>query len=235
MRIAPCLVTLAAFLVGVGASALAAPGLSGPPPVAGGPAPATLAQMDGSRYVLNPFESVSMSDEYIWTDNRHRAYVDPAGWHANGFLLFDVSGIPDNSTITGMTLRCYLEDAFNSPHNEPVVDVYYSGDDGWRRDTALPGTLSLDELLLGNVAFHEFVPYYDFTLDVNAHDWSVDLADDQICIGFTNTNELTLPSYVYFIGAYGDPPGPPPELTIETSNPTPVQQNSWGRVKSLYR
>jgi hypothetical protein len=66
---------------------------------------------------------------------------------------------------------------------------------------------------------------------VSAHDWSIDLADNQLCLGFTN--DVNYYSYVYFIGAYGDPPGPPPELTI-TTGITPVADSSWSRVKSLY-
>lgn len=194
----------------------------------------TLVQLDAGRYVITPFESVSISDEYTWTDNRHRAYVDPAGWHANGFLLFDVSGIPDGEIVTGMALRCYLEDAFGSPAHDPYVDIYYSADDNWTRDTALPGSLSLDVLLLNDVHFTTYTVYYDFTLDAGAHDWSGDLGDNRICIGFTN--DVPYNSYVYFHGAYGEPAGPPPELTIETTpNPSPVETHSWGRVKALYR
>lgn len=193
----------------------------------------TAVQLDANRYVITPFQSVSMNGENVWTDNRHRAYVDPSGWRANGFLLFDVSSIPNDATIIGMTLRCYLEDAFGSPRYDPYVSVYYSADDGWTRETVAPGTLSLDTLLEADVPFTTFIEYFDFVLDAGAHDWSTDLADNEICIGFTNPASYY--SYVYFYGAYGDPAGPPPQLTIETEGGTPVENTSWGRVKSLFR
>jgi len=208
--------------------------LEGPvpnPPGAGNAG--SLVQMGAHRYVVTPFESVSISDQYVWTDNRHRAYFD-GSMRVNGFLLFDISGIPDGDTIVGMTLRCYLEEAFGSPYSNPVVDVYYSADDGWTRDTMQPGALSLDVLLLNDVPFTTFIPYYDFVLDTGAHDWSGDLADNQICIGFTN--DVTYYSYVYFYGAYGEPAGPPPELTIETTpGPSPADSQTWAEIKSLFR
>jgi hypothetical protein len=193
-----------------------------------------IVRLGPNRYLLSPIESVSISDEFTWTDNRHRAYTDQTGWHANGFLLFDVSGIPDGETIVSLSLRCYLEDAFGSPRNNPTVDVYYSGDDDWTRDTALPGSLSLDTLLLGGVLFTSFIEYYDFPLDAAAHDWSVDLADNRICIGFTNV--VPDYSYVYFYGAYGDPMGIHPGLTIETTGGgTAAESETWSAIKALFR
>ncbi|MBU0519424.1 T9SS type A sorting domain-containing protein [bacterium] len=165
-------------------------------------------------YVISPFESVNTGTG-VWADNRHRAYYGSGGVTiANGFLLFDVTTIPDDATIVSMTLRCYLENAYGSPAYNPVVDVYYSGDDGWTRTSVSSNSLSLDVLLVDDVPFTSYIPTYDFVLDVGAHDWSVDLADNQICIGFTN--DVTYFSYAYFFGAYGTPTGPAPELTIET-------------------
>jgi len=165
-------------------------------------------------YVITPFESTNTGTN-TWFDNRHRAYYGSGGVTiANGFLLFDVSGIPDDAVITSMTLRCYLENAFGSPAYNPVVDVYYSPDDGWTRTSVGPTSLSFGALLVNDIPFTSYIDHYDFVLDVGAHDWSVDLADNQICIGFNN--DVTYYSYVYFFGAYGTPTGPPPELTIET-------------------
>jgi hypothetical protein len=182
-------------------------------------------------YVISPFESVSMTSAEIWRDNRHRAYLSSELEHLDGFLLFDVGVVPDTETISSMTLRCYLEDRFDSPHLNPIVDVYYSTSDGWDRGTVAPGALSLDVLLLDDVPFTTYVTYYDFELDISAHDWSADLLDDQICIGFRN--DAANPSYVYFFGAYGEPEGPPPELTIETGSP--VEPSSWTEIKALFR
>jgi hypothetical protein len=150
----------------------------------------------------------------------------------NGCLLFDVSAIPNSAVITGMSLLCYLENNFGSPRDNPVVDVYYSGDDGWTRASVGAGSLSLDVLLLGGVLFTNYIPTYDFVLDHTAHDWSGDLLDDRICIGFNNPNSHY--SYVYFFGAGGTPTGPPPELTIDFEEATPVEASTWGAVKAVF-
>ena len=131
-------------------------------------------------YVITPFESVSISTGSTWQDNRHRAYWTDGIGNINGFLLFDVTNIPDNSLILNMTLRCYLENAFGSPSNNPVVDIYWSDDDNWTRTTAQPNGMSLNDLLINDVPFSNYVYSYDFDLDVLAHDWSVDLQDNRI-------------------------------------------------------
>jgi hypothetical protein len=174
-----------------------------------------------------------MNATTVWQDNRHRAYWSSSLFNVDGFLLFDVSGVPDTETVVALTLRCYLEDAFGSPFSNPVVDIYYSADDGWDRASVASGELSLDVLLADDIPFSGYVPYYDFELDVDAHDWSVDLLDDQICIGCRN--DVSYYSYVYFFGAYGEPVGPPPELTIVTSPSTPAGESSWAAIKALYR
>jgi hypothetical protein len=198
---------------------------------AGGRVDSDSGQIADGPYVVTPFESVSMNQTEVWRDNRHRAYCGENLVNIDGFLLFDVSGIPDTETIVSMTLRCYLEDDFGSPYNSPLVDVYYSSVDEWERATVPAGVLSLDTLLVNHVMFSSYVPHYDFVLNVAAHDWSVDLLDDQICLGFRD--DAGYDSYVYFFGAYGDPDGPPPELTIQTASP--VEMSSWASIKVLYR
>jgi hypothetical protein len=192
-----------------------------------------IVQVTDTSYLVTPFESVSINQTQVWMDNRHRAYWSTSLLNVNGFLLFDVSGIPDTDQIISMTLRCYLENAYGSPAYGPVVDVYYSADDGWTRNTVAPGQLSLDVLLVNDVPFGAYIPQYDFVLDVGAHDWTGDLLDDQICIGFTN--DVDYYSYVYFFGAYGSPTGPPPELMIETVPFSAVEESSWSGIKALYR
>ncbi|NQS97552.1 MAG: T9SS type A sorting domain-containing protein [candidate division Zixibacteria bacterium] len=174
-------------------------------------------QITDDVYVLTPFESVSISNSSTWTDNRHRAYYN--NYNVNGFLLFDVTNIPDNALILSMNLLCHLENAFGSPSSNPVVDIYWSDDDNWTRYSVTGGQLSLNDLLVDNIPFTSYIPTYNFTPDIFAHDWTVDLLDNQICLGFKN--DVTYYSYVYFYGAYGTPTGPPPELTIVTTDGTP--------------
>jgi hypothetical protein len=180
---------------------------------AGGSIPQTIIRETDDTYAITAFESVSISPTQTWQDNRHRAYYS-GSYNVDGYLLFDVTQIPDNAQITGMSLRCTLENAFGSPYLNPVVDVYYSGDDNWTRMTAGPGSLSLDVLLTDNVSFPSYVSYYDFPLNVSAHNWTPDLLDNRICIGFKD--DVNYYSYVYFYGAYGSPVGPAPVLTITT-------------------
>ena len=167
-------------------------------------------------YVLTAFESVSISATSVWQDNRHRAYYSDSIGSLNGFLLFDLSNIPDNSHILTLSVLCHLENAFGSPSSNPVLRIYRSDDDNWTRNSVSGGQLSLNELLVGDIPFSSYVPTYNFNLDVFAHDWSTDLQDNQLCLGFHNSNYNY--SYIYFYGAYGTPTGPPPELTITTSD-----------------
>lgn len=179
-----------------------------------------IRQTEGT-FVITPHESISLSAANSWRDNRTRAY---GAGEITGFMLFDVSAIPDTDVITAMTLKCYLENDFGNPRDNPIVDVYYSADDGWTRAAANPGDLSLDTLLLNDVTFPAFVSEYDFVLDVTAHDWTTDLADNEICIGLFN--DVDYYSFLYVFGAYGDPAGTPCELTIET-DPVPVELMSF--------
>ena len=117
------------------ASASAADGtMEGPVPDTGnGQDDAGVVQVTDGSFLITPFESVSISQTQTWPDNRHRAYWIGSVGNVNGFLLFDVTEIPDTDQIISMTLRCYLENDFGSPAYDPIVDVYYSADDAWTR------------------------------------------------------------------------------------------------------
>jgi len=172
-------------------------------------------RMTDEVYTLTPFESVSISTNNVWQDNRHRAYYSPGGTgYVNGFLLFRLNQIPDNAHILSLNLLCTLENAFGSPSSNPVVDIYWSDDDNWTRMSVAPNQLSLNDLLVDNILFTTYIPTYEFHLNVFNHNWSIDLTDNQLCLGFTNDTQIY--SYVYFYGAYGTPTGPAPVLTITT-------------------
>jgi len=177
-------------------------------------------QVTDEVWELTPFESVTICPTTTWTDNRHRAYYSTSLLNVNGFLLFDVSAIPDDAVVTEMTLQCFLENAFGSPSNNPVVDIYWSDDDGWTRTSVTPNQLSLNDLLVNDIPFTTYIPDYTFNIDVGAHNWNIDFVDNQLCFGFKN--DVTYYSYVYFFGAYGTPTGPAPILTITTAPGTPM-------------
>jgi len=168
--------------------------------------------MSRNTYILNPIDSVSTNYASNWADNRHRAYFNTSTSNIDGYLLFDFSSIPDNAKIVSMTLRCYLENAYGSPKSGPVVDIHHCNYDGWTRSTALPTSFSLGAKLVDDISFISYTPTFDFTLDVSAHNWSIDLADNELCLGFRN--DVNYYSYVYFFGAYGSPTGQAPELTV---------------------
>lgn len=205
------------------------------PAVGSGPYPPDVHHLGNGTTVLHPIDSVSMTATQVWRENRHRAYQNPpAGIEdLSGYLLFDVSAIPDDALITEMKLVCHLEDAFGSPFRNPRVDIHYTPQDDWTRATVAAGHLSLGDRLVNDVSFPEYVPSCEFVLDPRAHDWTVDLADDRITLGFRD--DVDHPSYVYFFGAGGTPEGPPPELWIRYQEPTAAAATAWAGLKAHYR
>jgi len=197
--------------------------------------PANATPLPYSEIVMNPIDSVSMTATQVWRENRHRAYQNPDIGIEDlvGYLLFDVSSIPDDAWITDMTLTCFLEQAFASPYDTPVVDVHYVPQDRWRRATVTAGALVPDVVLLDDVPFPAFEPSHDFVLQPVLHDWSGDLRDDRITFAFRN--DVSRHSYVYFYGAGGSPAGPPPQLRIRFVRPVAAAPPAWSRVKALYR
>jgi hypothetical protein len=197
--------------------------------------PAHATPLPYSEIVMNPVDSVSMTGTQVWRENRHRAYQNPGIGIEDlvGYLLFDVSSVPDDASITELTLTCYLENAFASPYQTPVVDVHYVGHDRWRRATVAAGELVPGPLLLDDVAFPAYEPSHRFVLPPLLHDWSVDLQDDHITFAFRN--DVAHHSYVYFYGAGGTPEGTPPELRIRYERPVASDAARWGRLKTLYR
>jgi hypothetical protein len=164
---------------------------------------------------LKPTDSVSVSPAPagVWRDNRLRAYSGQpqSGLDIHGLLKFDLSSIPDNSSVVSMKLTCTLENGFSSPRNGPVVNLHYCADDSWSRATATAGSAPLGALLTANQQTFAF-PVHVFTIDVKAHTWAVDLLDNTLTLAIDNTNPAY--SYIYFFGANGSPAGTPPELEI---------------------
>lgn len=197
--------------------------------------PANPTPLPGSEIALNPIDSVSMTAAQVWRENRHRAYQNPEVGIEDlvGYLLFDVSSVPDDAVITEMRLTCHLENAFASPYGTPVVDVHYVAHDRWRRATVAAGELTPGLRLLDDVPFPAYEPTHEFVLHPERRDWRGDLADDRITLAFRD--DVPHHSYVYFYGAGGAPAGEPPVLRIRYARPVATEPAPWGRMKSLYR
>lgn len=168
-----------------------------------------------TTYKLNPVDSVSVAPNStsVWKDNRHRAYTgsgsNPLDVH--GLLKFDLTKIPDTSLITSMKLTCTMENAYGSPKSNPVVNMHYSADDSWTRNTATPTSGALGAILTANQKNFQF-PSHTFVVDLTKHNWAIDLKDNFLTLAIDNIN--TAYSYIYFYGSGGTPSGTAPVLEI---------------------
>lgn len=137
---------------------------------------------------LNPIDADSIKP-YQDSNYNSKAYVysyyrnDPLNKHV-GYLKFDLSSIPDGSTIDSMTLKLYTEIAWVTP-GQPA-NIYRTSNDSWSSTTAdlYPGT---DELLgADQVITLSFSPY-TWVLDVDAFNPQTDLTDNLLSLGITST------------------------------------------------
>ena len=175
--------------------------------------------------VLTAIDSKTISDasNTNWNDNRLRAYwSNVSQGFVDGFCKFDFSSIPNDATITSMSLRTFHEQGFGNPANAPTVRLYRTDDDSWSRG-AIDSHGGLNEVLTpidpGPFPSGDQTPY-DWPIDVAAVDWSTDLADDAFSLVMRNENGAQqIYSYVYWHGADTSPA--PPQLTVRyTTGPT---------------
>jgi len=166
---------------------------------------------------------IASSSGTNWNDNRFRAYFyDVNQGFVDGLVKFDLSSIPDGSTITSMTLRAYHEYGFGNPYNNPEVVAFRSANDGWSRNQqdVHPGVSQVLTSPMTSFPSNDLVPV-DFVLNVGAVNWAQDLADDTLTLGLRNeAGSVGRYSYVYFYGS--DTVPAPPELivTYTTGGPT---------------
>ncbi len=151
-----------------------------------------------------------------FTDNRLRAYWGTGLGSVDGFVKFDLSSIPDGATITSLKLTTFHEQGFGNPSNGPVVSVHRVQSDAWSSSTTGDAHPGLAEKLTpsnpGPFPSADLVPV-DWDLDVNAVNWSQDLADDLDALALHNDNAAqSIYSYVYFYNAAPNPA--PPTLTV---------------------
>lgn len=164
-------------------------------------------------YQLPAIESVSVSNTSKYSDNRLRAYTGSGSTPllVRGLYKFDVSAIPDTATISKMKLTLFMENQFNSPLGNPVVDLRYSSDDTWTRANATPASAPMGTVVCAQQS--GFVhPKHEFTIDLQAYNFAADLLDDKISLVIQNTT--TTYSYVYFFGHTGTPVGPNAVLEV---------------------
>jgi len=155
---------------------------------------------------------------YYWTTDRlavQSSYASLDG-HLSisyGYAKFDLSSIPDDATITSLTLTASVEEirtdnpAENAP---PNVSVFRAAYDGWVREGNT--FIELNERLSPPQ-----MNYTSWSLNVNAVDWTSDLLDDRLSLALTNE---TVPvfhpnSYIYnWVFLYGSDTSARPRLTV---------------------
>jgi hypothetical protein len=173
------------------------------------------ASLAAQTYRLPAIDSVSISRQSpnVFNDNRLRAYNNPTATYRDvvGLFKFDLSAVPDNAVLRSMRLILHMENAFNSPYQNPIVDLHRSADDAWTRGTATATSGALGPVVCANQ--QGFVhPAHAFTIDLMAHNFAQDLADDRLTLVIDNVNPAY--SYVYFFGHTGSPVGTNAELEI---------------------
>jgi hypothetical protein len=171
-----------------------------------------VAQADQVVLTATDTDSISTTGTN-WQDNRLRAYFSVNTDHVDGFMKFDFTTIPDGSIITGMMLTTYHEEGFGNPHDDPTVRIFRVANDGWSRANGADAHPGLNEVLTPD---HTGFPFgnlvaYDWSLDVNAANWAVDMTDDTLSLAMSNVNNYY--SFVYWYGSDTNPA--PPILTVD--------------------
>lgn len=171
---------------------------------------------------ISAMDTVSVGTSgQVWADNRLRAYDNSGGFDVYGFMLFDISGLDDGAKITSMTLKTYHEATFANPVGDPIVDLLYSSNDNWSRNT-VSGFIGGVEATLstGNSAFPSGINTpYSWNIDMAAHDWTRDLSDNFITLAMNQT----APGYRYVYWHGSDNQELAPTIEIEYSL-TPVPE-----------
>ncbi len=179
--------------------------------VASGKAGATTVLLGADRSASS---NTSAGGYDAWNDNRLRAYnVSPFG-SVDGFMRFNLSAIPDNAVITGMSLTLFAEFA---PTGTPVLGIRRSSLDTWTRGgTGFP--LAFDETLqagdAGPFPGTSGTPYTFLLPNAGLVDWSTDLADDFLSLVVSEVGPGTN-DYMYFFGSDSAGTRPSLEVTYE--------------------
>ncbi|HTJ44650.1 MAG TPA: InlB B-repeat-containing protein [Kofleriaceae bacterium] len=170
---------------------------------------------------LNPTQSVSIqypnAGGTVYRDNSTRAYSNPNAdcgggppCDITGWYEFDLSNIPDSSSIVSMSLSAYA----NTVQMGPTVRLQYSAGNNWTRAAVLQSDLPRTNAQIAPPISPTVAAYNTFTIDLSSQSFAADLIDNSLTIGVDNTNAAY--SYAYFDGS--DASGKVPTLTITYCN-----------------
>ena len=178
-------------------------------------------------------KSIAAGSGMNWNDNVMRSEWTNAGpGRIDGLVRFDISALPLGATIQTAYLETYVTTNLASPSGPSAVEVYRVANDTWSRGASDPHP-GLNELCTW--APETFFPAQNhfpigFSLDPNAFNWDVDIADGKLSLALADSN-FSSASLVHFFGSDPYVPGlaepplltvnffPPPEITLTGTCP----------------
>ena len=167
-----------------------------------------LTCFDQSVTIL-PIENVTLDyiGNGIWQDSNVRAYNYPPNSDLSGWMLFDLSTIPQNREIKTVDIQMFQ---MGDAHNNPELVFWYSSFDNWTRENVLPGSIPRETIV--STSFNSFTgnTWHNYSLNTEMWDFSSDVSDGWLTIGLDNQSQAY--SYVYFHGV--DDPGTQPKLKV---------------------
>lgn len=163
-------------------------------------------------------KSVSSGTMEDFNDNTLRAlWNNSTQGNVDGLIKFDLSSIPNKSSISSMSLRLYHMGGSGSPYNNPTVQVWRSITDSWARgqNDIHPEMSVVLSTVQSAIPVNDLDPM-DIPLNSFAVNWTPDLLDNLLTLVVTDTaGAVGRDSYAYFYGS--DAGGAPPELTLTYS------------------
>jgi Fibronectin type III domain len=170
----------------------------------------TLYALDSCSVEYNPPPQLSSPDALMEATRDTRLYnIDLRGW-----AKFSLGTVPTWAKITSivLTLTAQQVNIGNTP--TPVVEIWYSADDGWNR-AMIPTANDIHATTVVSGQYPSgVVGKQNFTLNVGARDWSGDVADRYLTLGIRNVN--TNWSSNLYASSDNNPAGSSPYITLGT-------------------
>lgn len=158
--------------------------------------------------------------------------TNPTSQGGDGFVKFDLSSIPNGSTVTGATL--YL--GLNSINEPPAyVDIFYGDNDDWSLQN-LGNPIGWDPAkVLGDFFLQTGgFQFISIPLDVAVHDFSADLVDDALTVAIVADDVQSNPNLYFYLFGCNDPTWCPyieldviEDFSLDVS-PMPLQAGQTG-------